>query len=57
MKGSWRSAAEVAKRRKAVLKLRAKGRRMEEIADKLGITRQRVGQIIRDEQKRAEAAK
>lgn len=55
MKGGWR--VEVAKRRAVILKLRAKGLTMEAVAAKVGMTRQRVGQIIRDEQKRAEAAK
>lgn len=57
MANGWQSAKEVAKRRKRVLALRAQGRSQAFIADRVGLTQPRVSQIIRDEQKRAEAAK
>lgn len=56
MANGWQSAVEAEKRRKLILKLRAKGLRMEDIAAKVGVTRQRVGQVVADEAKRAAAA-
>lgn len=55
MTKGWK--VEVAKRRTMILRLRARGLTMEAVAIKVGMTRQRVGQIIRDEQKRAEGTK
>jgi DNA-directed RNA polymerase specialized sigma subunit len=51
--GAEPSAEEVKKRRKAIMKLRAKKIPLAEIARRLGVSRQRVSQIVAEEEKRA----
>lgn len=56
MANGWQSRKEVAKRREKVLALRAQGLTQEAIAAKVGLTQQRVGQIVAAEEKRAAAS-